>query len=329
MIVPHHLVAQRTKFFVQMVPVFLRDKTAKIRCEANTCTDSLDKCSSSTKRCPEGYTLCGNGECKASGYLCDQFECPKNKPYMCPEGVCVHDETLCDIKENGCPYNKPNKCPDGTCVLDEAKCNKNFTCNNGQKLCPDGSCVSSEDECPLKNGCYKDRPFKCADGTCINTKSSSCSPVLCPPNLPIKCPYGNCVDNSADCSNDLFESDSECEKGFLMCADGRCVESTDYCRPVFTCESSYQKCYDGTCRVTKDLCPQSVQCPEARPYRCDDDICVKSSELARMMIYLIYVQMVNVLIISRVAKKQQIMTYAKKEKCFVLREDAWKIIMKY
>ena len=249
-----------------------------IRCEANTCTDSLDKCSSSTKRCPEGYTLCGNGECKASGYLCEQFECPKNKPYMCPEGVCVHDETLCDIKENGCPYNKPNKCPDGTCVLDEAKCNKNFTCTNGQKLCPDGSCVSSEDECPLKNGCYKDRPFKCADGTCINTKSSSCSPVLCPPNLPIKCPYGNCVDNSADCSNDLFESDSECEKGFLMCADGRCVESTDYCRPVFTCESSYQKCYDGTCRVTKDLCPQSVLCPEARPYRCDDDICVKSSE---------------------------------------------------
>ncbi|MBQ4208869.1 hypothetical protein II654_00255, partial [bacterium] len=86
------------------------------------------------------------------------------------------------------------------------------------------------------------------------------------------------MDNSADCSNDLFESYSECEKGFLMCADGRCVESTDYCRPVFTCESSYQKCYDGTCRVTKDLCPQSVQCPEARPYRCDDDICVKSSE---------------------------------------------------
>ena len=252
------------------------ETTYPIRCEENTCTDTLDKCSSSTKRCPEGYVQCGNGECKVSGYLCESFECPKNKPFMCPEGVCVHDESLCDIKDNGCPYNKPYKCLDGTCVENESICNKDFSCSNNLKLCPDGSCISKEDECPLINGCYKDRPFKCADGTCINTKTTSCSPVLCPPNLPYKCPYGNCVDNSADCSNDLFEYDSDCEDGFLMCADGRCVESTDYCRPVFTCESSYHKCYDGTCRVSKNLCPQNVLCPKSRPYRCDDDICVKS-----------------------------------------------------
>ena len=253
------------------------ESTYPIRCEANTCTDAIENCSLSKKRCPEGYVQCGNGECKASGYLCEAFECPKNKPFMCPEGVCVHDESLCDIKDNGCPYNKPYKCLDGTCVDNESNCNKEFSCSNGKKLCPDGSCISNEDECPLINGCYKDRPFKCADGTCINTKTTSCSPVLCPPNVPYKCPYGNCVENSADCSDDLFELDSDCEDGLLMCADGRCVESTDYCRPVFACESSYHKCFDGTCRVSKDLCPQNVQCPKSRPYRCDDDICVKSS----------------------------------------------------
>jgi len=62
-----------------------------------------------------------------------------------------------------------------------------------------------------------------------------------------------------------------------MCADGRCVVSTDYCRPLFNCENSYSKCPDGTCRVSKDLCPTSVQCPESRPYRCDNN-CVKDIE---------------------------------------------------
>ena len=247
-----------------------------IRCEANTCTDTLDKCSSRTKRCPEGYTQCSNGECKAFGYLCESFECPKNKPFKCPEGVCVHDKTLCDITDNGCPYNKPHKCLDGTCVKDTSTCNRFYYCIDNQKLCPDGSCISPDKECPLINGCYKDRPFKCADGTCINTKTTSCIPVLCPPNLPYKCPYGNCVENSAFCYDDLFEYDSDCEEGLFMCADGRCVVSTDYCRPVFTCESSYHKCFDGSCRVSKDLCPKDVQCPKSRPYRCNDDICVKS-----------------------------------------------------
>ena len=250
-----------------------------IRCESNTCTDKLDKCSSRTKRCPEGYVLCGNGECRTSAYLCEDFECPKNKPFMCKEGVCVHDSSFCDNEKNGCPYNKQIKCDDGTCVKDKSECKTDFKCNAlDKKLCPDGSCISTSEECPLDNGCYKDREFKCGDGTCINPLTTSCSPILCPFDAPYKCPNGNCVQKSAECSNDLFEKDLiDCGDDLIMCADGRCVVSTDYCRPLFNCENSYSKCPDGTCRVSKDLCPTSVQCPESRPYRCDNN-CVKDIE---------------------------------------------------
>ena len=249
-----------------------------IRCETNTCTNDLDKCSSKTKRCPEGYVLCYNGECKTSEYLCEAFECPQNKPYKCKEGVCVHDKSLCDNEENGCPYNKPYKCIDGACVSDASSCNNDYNCTNSNyQLCPDGSCVKKDEECPLKNGCYKDRPLKCADGTCVNPLTTSCSPVLCPFTAPYKCPNGYCVEKSSDCSNELFPNDlTDCGNGLIMCADGRCVESTEYCRPVFECENSYKKCLDGTCRVSTDLCPKNIKCPASRPYQCEN-ICVKSS----------------------------------------------------
>ena len=249
-----------------------------IRCETNTCTNDLDKCSSKTKRCPEGYVLCYNGECKTSEYLCEAFECPQNKPYKCKEGVCVHDKSLCDNEENGCPYNKPYKCIDGACVSDASSCNNDYNCTNSNyQLCPDGSCVKKDEECPLKNGCYKDRPLKCADGTCVNPLTTSCSPVLCPFTAPYKCPNGYCVEKSSDCSNELFPNDlTDCGNGLIMCADGRCVESTEYCRPVFECENSYKKCLDGTCRVSTDLCPKNIKCPASRPYQCEN-ICVKTS----------------------------------------------------
>ena len=248
-----------------------------VKCDSNICAENSDKCNSRTKRCPEGYVLCDNGECKSSGYLCEKFECPKNKPILCPEGVCVHDPKLCDNEESGCPYNKPYKCKNGACVENFILClDKNVTCAKDYKDCPDGSCVFKDDECPLKNGCYNDRKFKCADGTCINPDTTSCTPVLCPYDTPYKCPNGYCVSKSSDCPNDLFNDDLyDCGEGLIMCVDGRCVESTDYCRPLYKCENSYTKCADGTCRVTEGLCPKEIKCPESRPYLCDS-YCVKN-----------------------------------------------------
>ena len=253
------------------------DANNPTRCELNTCTNDVRECESNEKRCPIGYILCPNGDCKRSEYLCDEFQCPKNKPYFCSEGVCVHDKALCDNPVNGCPYNMPYKCASGNCVEKEKDC-EDFSCSEGKILCPDGSCLdeTKKGECPLANGCYKDRPFKCADGTCINPETSTCSIALCKISKPYKCPNGHCVAKSSECATDLNDDDlGGCKDGLIMCIDGRCVESSDYCRPDFECESGYSKCPDGTCRVTPDLCPENINCPLNR-IRCQDSqICVK------------------------------------------------------
>ena len=252
------------------------------RCELNTCTNDVNECENNNKRCPIGYILCPNGDCKRSEYLCDEFQCPKNKPYFCNEGVCVHDKSLCDNPLTGCPYNLPEKCSNGACVKNKNNC-PDFICGEGMTQCPDGSCIektdTSESECPLENGCYKDRPFKCADGTCINPETSTCSIVLCQISKPYKCPNGHCVSKSSDCATDLNDDDlGDCEDGLIMCIDGRCVESSDYCKPDFECESGYFKCPDGTCRVAESLCPKEIKCPAGRIRCLSSQICVKNEE---------------------------------------------------
>ena len=252
-----------------------------IHCEKNTCTANYDECSSSTvtKRCPIGYVACPNGQCKSSEYLCDEFVCPENFPFKCAEGVCVENITFCDNTENGCPYNAPLRCANGTCVTDLKTC-ANFTCEGEKKACPDGSCIKEDEECPLSNGCYDDRPFKCADGTCINPETTTCSPVLCPYDAPYQCANGHCVKKQSDCTINLKPDDrTDCEEeGLIMCIDGRCVPSTDLCRPSFDCDTGYTKCPDGTCRVAASLCPKEVACPASRPYRCSNQLCVKSED---------------------------------------------------
>ena len=255
------------------------ETSSPVRCENNICTNDFSRCPQSSNKCPTGYVQCTNGDCKTSEYLCDEFECPKNKPILCKEGVCVHDKSLCDNQENGCPYNAKHKCPDGTCVSDEIKCSDDthkFECKEGQKKCVDGSCIKENLECPLINGCYKDRPFKCADGTCINPDTTTCPLVFCPFERPYKCPNGYCVEKSSDCPKDLFDDDiNDCGNGNVMCVDGRCVESSDYCRPFFMCENGYERCQDGTCRIGKENCPQYVKCPDSRPYSTSSMICSK------------------------------------------------------
>ena len=254
-------------------------KENPIKCEMNTCTDNYEECSSSTvsKRCPIGFVACPDGQCKISEYLCEPFKCPENLPYKCAEGVCAFSKDYCDNTETGCPYNAQIRCLNGTCVNNTSLCTEYICESTSHKLCPDGSCILEAEECPKINGCYKDRPFKCADGTCINPETTTCSPVLCPHTLPIKCPNGLCVRSQSDCTANLKPDDRvDCEEeGYIMCVDGRCVPSSDLCRPAFECEPGYYKCSDGTCRVAISLCPKDVACPPSRPYRCSDQICAK------------------------------------------------------
>lgn len=128
--------------------------------------------------------------------------------------------------------------------------------------------------CPNRNGCPSDRPFKCADGTCIDTKSSKCSISRCPSTTPYQCEDGVCGVDSSACNaytKDIdkkrciaSQSGSTVVYGYF-CADGRCVESMEYCRPVFECGVGQIKCGDGTCRSSGSGCPKENACPFEKP----------------------------------------------------------------
>ena len=78
-----------------------------IKCSSNSCDKNIDECTKLISRnCPNGYVECEDGECKISDIYCNKFECPANKPYLCPEGVCERGKEYCDIQDNGCPYNR-------------------------------------------------------------------------------------------------------------------------------------------------------------------------------------------------------------------------------
>ena len=59
------------------------ETSSPVRCENNICTNDFSRCPQSSNKCPTGYVQCTNGDCKTSEYLCDEFECPKNKPILC------------------------------------------------------------------------------------------------------------------------------------------------------------------------------------------------------------------------------------------------------
>ena len=260
-------------------------KTVPVKCESNVCHENIKACESISLECPSGYIKCLNGECKIKESLCEEYICPPNKPHKCIEGTCVLNSNYCN-KENGCPYFYPFKCKDGTCLKNEEECEINshqsFECPIESPIkCPDGSCQSSNEECPLQNGCTILKPIKCADGSCINPNSEECPKPKCGYSNPFKCPNGFCVSDSADCALSVKSDDiKDCgeNSNLVMCNDGFCVPSYDYCLPQIYCENGYSLCPDGTCRVSVDACPIGNNCPPQRPVRCPLNVCVEKEE---------------------------------------------------
>jgi len=213
--------------------------------------------------------------------MCKEYTCPENLPYLCPEGVCSLGKGYCDDPFTGCPYNKKYKCIDGTCVKNINECMKysQASCPKNSVLCSDGSCRPSFNECPLQNGCSKDKPIKCANGVCVDPTRTACSVPSCPFNLPIQCPSGECVTTTSNCPSSLRDQDfKDCKdlgyEDHFMCADGRCVPTPDFCRPLYKCPDGFTKCPDGTCKLSSNQCQSSSNCPSNRPARCPFGKCV-------------------------------------------------------
>ena len=63
-----------------------------------------------------------------------------------------------------------------------------------------------------------------------------------------------------------YDERTNCDNGMIMCYNGICVPSIDYCYPIKKCENDYIRCSDGNYRQEKSLCPLSDNCPSIHPY---------------------------------------------------------------
>ena len=67
------------------------------------------------------YIKCENGGYALSKEGCEfvqgnvTINCPKSKPYLCPDFACVESESKCSSYVPMCPPHKPYKCWDNEC----------------------------------------------------------------------------------------------------------------------------------------------------------------------------------------------------------------------
>jgi hypothetical protein len=255
-----------------------------VRCDRGMCVDKIESCSNEFK-CPVGYIECKSGECKTNEDLCSQEECPVNTPYRCNNGECRMNADQCDT-QGGCPSSLKTKCKLGTCKIDKNQCNvleKSFMLKLNitdidSKFCPDGTEKMKDVFCPNENGCFSEKPIRCADGLCVSSPKE-CYRPKCRYNKPFQCPDGNCVIQATDCNltSDYKNNYETCKQigldGYYMCADGICVSSPEYCRPIFDCPEGLSKCADGTCRSSGFCAFIAESCPESRKEKCNDGRC--------------------------------------------------------
>lgn len=252
-----------------------------VKCADHNCYKSSEQCLT-ISGCPKGFLSCEDGSCSIKAEYCTLSKCPPQLRFKCSDGFCVSNSTFCDTS-SGCSSIRPFKCKNGLCVASESYCpsNNTYTCPNNKKLCPDGSCVFSSSKCNNIMGCPLETPFRCGSGLCIDPSKRECPLHICPIYLPIKCSNGLCVKSYSNCqsailsSTDFQQCINETSPNTVPCGDGRCVASSDQCRPIYACPEGYSTCPDGTCRLLSDLCPiTEMTCPSPKKYRCQSGLCV-------------------------------------------------------
>lgn len=149
------------------------------------------------------------------------------KPIRADDEEDEEEEEPEDWIDTGCVKDRPAMCPDGMCHESYDECEILPGCTDAEKpvMCPSGMCVANFDECILTSyNCVIQGYERCADGFCrIN-----CSGIKtngCPMNRPYFCPNGNCVKYLIECTdyrcpdfNEPFICDDlSCKKSTLSC----------------------------------------------------------------------------------------------------------------
>lgn len=155
--------------------------------------------------------------------------CIKDKPALCPNGLCMVSYDECDIIM-GCTANDlPLMCPNGNCVSNFEDCeDKSYDCVVPEHTrCSDGACRV---KCSgiRTNGCSMDRPFFCPTGKCVKTQIQ-CTDFRCPTfKEPFMCDDLSCKKTPMSCPNNQTSMLIHEEKTQLL------INYNDHIKSVYT-----------------------------------------------------------------------------------------------
>ena len=126
--------------------------------------------------------------------------CVKERPAMCPDGMCHENYDECEILPGCTDAETPIMCPSGMCVSNFDECvMTSYNCViHGYERCPDGFCRIN---CSgiRTNGCYMDAPYFCPNGTCTKYLIE-CTDYRCPDfNEPFVCDDLSCKKSTLSC----------------------------------------------------------------------------------------------------------------------------------
>ena len=199
-----------------------------VSCIDNSCVIKKEDCPlSNGNLCPSDFPVqCSDGKtCVKEIGQCSE-QCPKEKPFFCPDNTCTTNEQECKAKfADKCPPEKPFLCSDGvTCGNKKEDC-PTVVENTCPVICPNNVCVKTKGECPVAS-CPSGTDL-CPDGkNCVIDKSTC--PKICPSEKPVLCPDNNCVTKKEDCN---VTNENICPPELpVQCSDKTCVAKKEDCK---------------------------------------------------------------------------------------------------
>ena len=259
------------------------NETAPILCDDFRCYESADACEKvNTNECPVGRVRCWDNTCRISQDLCPSHSCPLHVPYMCDNGQCVTDPSICsETCESVMLCKLPPKLGSATIEYETRCCDTSDynaccgypqfeeDCLEGEVRCGDGVCRKAED-CVNGVSCPPEYPYRCAGNTCVGDPLQCQNSPSCQDGW-TRCPSGRCAPSYGDCMVSLARSDGQCPSDKpVQCSDGQCRRTLEECSLLGPCPSAFPfRCPDNNCVTSEEECGFRNTCPSETQKRCD------------------------------------------------------------
>ena len=259
------------------------NETAPILCDDFHCYESVEACEEvETSECPVGRVRCWDNTCRISQDLCPAHSCPLHAPFMCDNGQCVTDRSLCSEACESVMLCRLPPSLGSAAIAYETRCcdtsDYNVCCGypqfeedclEGETRCGDGVCRRAED-CVNGVNCPPEYPYRCAGNTCVSDPLQCQNSPLCRDGW-IRCPNGRCAPSYGDCMVSFARSEGLCPSDQpVQCADGQCRRTLEECGVLGPCPSAFPfRCPDNHCVTSEEECGFRNTCPSETQQRCD------------------------------------------------------------